>query len=252
MSRRRVFVAQEMIRDGVALLRPEQVHYLRDVLRLRAGDTAEVFDGAGGSYRGTLRFGGGAARVDSLEPVECAEESVSAVFLAQALIKPDRFELVLQKATELGVSEILPIEARYSEFRVGERKVAEKRERWQRIVSEAARQCGRAHVPVVRLPVAFSDLLRSGEQRNASRLLFHHASTRKWHPAAVAAGPVLVCIGPEGGWHSEEAEAAADAGFQIFSLGPRILRAETAAIVSLALVQFRIANFQCEPDNSAD
>ena len=249
MSRRRIFVSPEMIRDSAAILPAEQVHYLRDVLRLRSGDVAEVFDGAGGNYSGTLRFSRGEARIDSLEPMECVREPESALILAQALIKSDKFELVLQKATELGVSEIQPLATHYSDVRIGEGKIEARRERWQKIVREASRQCGRAVVPEVGRPIAFPEFLHSNARKETARILFHEHSSRVWNPDRVPAGAAIVCIGPEGGWHPAEAAAAANSGFMVFSLGPRVLRAETAAIAALVLVQFRIANSRPATEN---
>jgi 16S rRNA (uracil1498-N3)-methyltransferase len=240
-----------MIRGDTAILPAEQVHYLRDVLRLKNGDIAEVFDGEGKNYSGILLFRGEEAYLSSLVPVECAQEPASALILAQALIRSDRFELVLQKATELGVHQILPLETRYCEVRINESRIEARQKRWQSIVRNASRQCGRALVPEIRCPVAFSDFLHSSEWEGTVRLMFHGRSAQAWDPAEVPAGAALACIGPEGGWHPDEAAAAAEAGFRVFSLGPRVLRAETAAIVTLALLQFRVADSRREVENAA-
>ena len=251
MSRRRFFVSPELIRSNTAALTADQIHYLRDVLRLKSGDVVEVFDGEGRNYSGTILLSGEEAIIHSLAAVQCPQEPSSELTLAQALIKVDRFELVLQKATELGVREVVPLGTRYCEVRIDPSKIEARRERWQRIVRDASRQCGRALVPRVRRPLEFSEFLRASDWEKCARLLFHGHSGHAWDPSRVPPGAALVCIGPEGGWHPDEVTAASAAGFRILSLGPRILRAETAAIVTLALMQFRIADSRHASENTA-
>jgi 16S rRNA (uracil1498-N3)-methyltransferase len=249
MSRRRIYVPRDSIRDGVAFLRRDQVHYLRDVLRLKAGDPAEVFDGEGENFVGFVQIHGAETRIGELVPASCNAEPDWPLLLAIALIKTDKLELVLQKATELGVTEIQPLETRYSEVRIPEGKIASRLERWAKIVQEAARQCGRARVPKVKTPSPFLEFIRSSGPIGAARIFFHEQAARPWTPALVPAGSALVAVGPEGGWHEEELQAAGDSGFIAFNLGPRILRAETAAIAALTLVQFRVAKSGLEIEN---
>ncbi len=187
--------------------------------------------------------------IGSLESATPDPEPEWDLLLAQALIKSDKFELVLQKATELGVSGILPLETKYAAIRIPAGKMEQKLERWRRIVREASRQCGRSRVPEVASPVPFSRFASSPDQVRPVRLFFHAGADAGWDAAAVPAGGTVVCIGPEGGWHEDEAKLAQSSGFLMFHLGPRILRAETAAIAALALAQFRIANSSTPVDN---
>src|SRR6058998_1965160 len=140
MSRRRFFATRESIAGGIARLSAEEVHHLRDVLRLRAGQVVEVFDGAGRSYVGRVQRDDGGLSVGSLERTEGRAESPIDVSLGLALIKSDRFEWALEKATELGVREIVPLESRRCEVRIPQGKLEARLERWRRIVREAAKQ----------------------------------------------------------------------------------------------------------------
>lgn len=242
MSRRRFFVPSNQIRDRVAVLPPEQVHYLRDVLRLKNGETVEVFDGEGGAFVGKAQSRAGEVRVGPLERVAGRAETGPHVVLAQALLKGEKFELILQKATELGVSEIQPLETRFCNIRLRGGKSEARLERWQRIVREAARQCGRALVPEVYAPCPLASFFERESGKSRARLFFCERAPIPWNPALVPGEDTAACIGPEGGWHDDEVNVAERAGFQVINLGPRILRAETAAIAVMALLQFRIAH----------
>lgn len=238
MSRRRFFVPPERIRDGVASLPPDQTHHLRNVLRLTGGDEVEVFDGSGVTYLGTVDIQGPETRIKALRRLSAVERPRINVTLAPALFKADRFEWMLQKATELGVDEIIPIESRFSEIRIPPDKLGARLERWRRIIQEAAKQCRRTTIPWIVKPAPFADLLITGQPWAAGKLLFSEKASLPWDGVLAPSERVLICTGPEGGWESNELEAAGNAGFGIYSLGPRTLRAETAAIAALVIVQF--------------
>jgi len=238
MSRRRSFVPREQIRNGVASLPPDQVHHLRDVLRLKAGEEVEVFDGEGRCYLGKVQLHGTQMRIEGLQEFCLPEQSHVWITLAPALIKPDRFEWILQKATELGVEEIIPLATRFSEIRVPRSKVESRLQRWQRIVREASKQCRRLTVPQIHAPVQFQELLSLEQSPSTTKLLFYERAATSWSSTGPLTDRVLICTGPEGGWDSGEVEEASRAGFGIFNLGPRILRAETAALAVLAVIQF--------------
>lgn len=251
MSRRRFFVPREQIRNGVASLPPDQVHHLRDVLRLKAGEVVEVFDGEGCIYFGKVQASGAHVRIEGLQEFRLPEQSHVWITLAPALIKPDRFEWILQKATELGVEEIIPVATRFSEIRVPRSKVESRLQRWQRIVREASKQCRRLTIPQIHAPVQFQELLSLMQPPSTTKLLFYERAATSWSGACSLTDRVLICTGPEGGWDSGEVEEASHAGFGIFSLGPRILRAETAALAVLAVIQF-IAETQKHKSSIAD
>ena len=123
MSRRRFFVPREQIHNGFAFLPPDEIHHLRDVLRLCAGDEVEVFDGQGTGYIGKVEVTASEIRIVGLQELSSAEVRHARVTLAPALIKADRFEWMLEKATELGADEIVPLVTRFSEIRIPEGKI---------------------------------------------------------------------------------------------------------------------------------
>lgn len=230
---RRVYLPPGRIAGGRARLTGEANHYLRGVLRLRPGDEVEVFDGSGGAWRGTL----GEGDELSLGPRRQTPPPGARIWLAFALAKGEKGDLVVQKATELGVERLLPFAAARSVVKLDSRRAAGRVVRWRRIAAEAARQCGRADVPAVDAPAPLAAALAAAPP--GFRLLVFHGAGGEPLAEAVAtaaAGHVLV-VGPEGGLAPGEVEACLAAGGRLASLGPRVLRAETAAVVAVALVQ---------------
>jgi 16S rRNA (uracil1498-N3)-methyltransferase len=230
VTTRRVFLPPERIAAGRATLTPEAAHYLRDVLRLEPGAELELFDGEGAAY--PARLEGGFAAL-SLGPRREARPALE-LWLLCALAKGEKIDLVVQKATELGATRILPFAAERSVVRLDEEKGEVRAVRWRRIAAEAARQCGRADVPVVSAPAALATALAAVPEGFA-RFAFHPGGEPLGagpHPAGVAA-----VVGPEGGLTDEEVAACEAAGARRVSLGPRVLRAETAALVATALLQ---------------
>lgn len=231
----RLPLAPDRIAARVALSRAER-HYLIDVLRLAPGAALEAFDGRGGRYPATLV----APDALALGPREQDAAPARTVVLAQALAKGEKMEFVVQKATELGASAIAPFQAARSVVRLDARKAPERVARWQRIAEEAARQCGRADVPPVRPLETFAGLLETSRAEGASVLvLFEQAKAVRLSEALASRdGPVVIAVGPEGGFADEEMAAARAAGAQEVTLGQRILRTETAGLAALAVARF--------------
>jgi len=248
MARRRFYVPTQFISGQTAALPPEQAHHLRDVLRLGVGDMVEIFDGAGSEYAGTIEACGREVRVGKLTRLEPARDPVRRVVLAPALIKHDRFEWMLEKATELGVSEFVPLMTRYCGLRIPENRLEARLERWRRIVTGASRQSGGRHVPVVRNPVGFGAFLAGCGTVPLARYLLNEDSRQLLAPAPSQGAGVLLCIGPEGGWDSAEVADAVAAGFADFSLGQSILRSETAAIAAAAMFLIRTSGWMANPN----
>lgn len=231
MTRRRLHLPPERIREGRALLTAEARHYLRDVLRLRPGEALEVFDGQGGVYGASYADGDALA----LGPRRAAPPPGACVWIAFALARGDRGDLVVQKATELGASRFLPWQAERSVVRLDASRAAGRTRRWRRIAAEAARQCGRADVPEVEAPGSLAAALGAAPA-GFGRLLLHAGGEPM---GALPRGPgLLAVIGPEGGLSAEEVDACVGAGCRVVGLGPRTLRAETAAIAAAALLQY--------------
>jgi len=240
MPPRRFYVPKDSIRAGIAILPSDQAHHLRDVLRLGPGDAVEIFDGEGNGFVGEVELRGSEVFICRLQNLPAAELPGQLV-LAAALIKSAKFEWILQKATELGVSEIIPLKTRLSGIQLSDSRINLRLERWDRIVKEAAKQCRRFAAPKLHRPLDFSELLGREELSAYTKLLFYEKAMDPWRPdKSLLSKKTILCIGPEGGWDREEIDKAYRAGFKAFSLGPLILRAETAAIAAMAIIQHQI------------
>ena len=238
MPRRRFFVPQKLEQNGIAVLTPDQAHHLRIVLRLRAGEEVELFDGTGLSYSGIIQSRGAVIRIGPLREVALPEAPRTALALAAALIKPDRFEWILQKGTELGVERFLPLETAFSTVRIPQARLGARMERWQRIVREACKQSRRVTIPEVHFPMPLAALLTAPEYAAHVRFMLYEKASERLTAGLKPGNPALLCVGPEGGWDATEVHAAEDAGYRIVGMGTRVLRAETAALAALAIFQF--------------
>lgn len=238
MTLRRVLVPPEGIEGGRARLSPAARHYLAEVLRLAAGAAVEVFDGRGGRWAGRLEPGLDAV---ALGPREDARGAGAEIALLFALAKGEKADLVVQKATELGVARLVPFAAERSVVRLEGERAEERARRWRRIAEEAARQCGRADVPDVATPAPLEAALRSLAP-GAVPVVFHPGGAPLRELAPPGPGGLAAVVGPEGGLTEAELRACARAGAARASLGPRVLRAETAAIVAVALLQARFGD----------
>lgn len=195
------------------------------VLRLGDRETVEIFDGRGNAATAVMR--GGRTEGVQLEVTGPAESREPAIHVTLALgsIQPDRFELAIQKGTELGVSAFIPLMTRFAETRV--ERIVGKLDRWRRIAAEAAKQCGRSRIPAIAEPADMKAVFAGADRR----ILFD-PSGETLQQAAV--DRVTLLVGPEGGWHESELDLARRNGADVASLGERRLRAETAAIVAVA------------------
>jgi 16S rRNA (uracil1498-N3)-methyltransferase len=244
MIRRRFYApVSSFTPDGKSVrLAADEARHLRDVLRLKRGDEVYVFDGAGREVQCAVAE----VRRDltHLEIVRDAEpaqpESPMKLMLGVALLKSDKFDLVVQKVTELGVAAIAPLITKQADIRLRDDSDANKRvTRWQRIALEASKQSGRAVVPQVFMPAAFGAFLQRNE--SSTRLLFSEREGRSLlnvkHELPEKLPSVVALVGPEGGWTDPELAVARDNNWTIVTIGGRTLRAETAAITVTALLQ---------------
>lgn len=244
MTRRRFHAPPDAFsphRDSVTLA-SDEARYLREVLRLRVGDEVYVFDGEGKEFKCRIED----SRRDTANLTVLAEvaparsESPLQLTLAVALLKGEKFDLVVQKATELGVTRIVPVVTKLADIRLRDSADGTKRvTRWQRIALEGAKQSGRAVIPEVESAVVFESLLRDTEPVGA--IMFSERDGQslleaRQHVTSAAAG-LTALVGSEGGWTDLEISMARDAGWMIVTLGGRTLRAETAAISVAALLQ---------------
>jgi 16S rRNA (uracil1498-N3)-methyltransferase len=223
---------------GARLSFPEHIaHHAREVLRLRAGATVRIFDGAGQEYEALLESvtrQGVTAHLTGAVPAR--PEPQLRIVLALSPLKGDRMEIVIQKATELGVAAVWPVVTARTDAAARPALKGSRQERWDKVASSAAEQCGRAVVPDV-APTSTLDRLLA-EPFEGTRLLFLETPGEPGlTDAPPPAGAILALVGPAGGWEPQEARRLQDAGFRAVSLGPRILRAETAAIAAVTALQ---------------
>ncbi len=221
--------------DRLALAAEETRH--AHVRRLRRGETVEVFDGSGRSYRGVVAaLARDAAEITITEELPAhVGESPLELTLALAVLKNDRLEWVIEKATELGVHAIRPFTSQFSLARPSEARWT----RWRQIARSAAKQCGRTVLPHIESPVAWESLLRDP---SPCRLLCWEDGGRALAdlvPKDAVPQRLTLAIGPEGGFSAAEVDAARAAGWLLLHLGPRVLRADTAALAALALCQYQ-------------
>ena len=218
------FFVPDGIETGATIQLPDEERHHARVVRVREGEEVEVFDAKGNNFVGVFREG----RVEIKEATG-NRETATPITLAMSIIQLDKFELVLQKATELGVASITPLITDRMELRI--ERVRGKEERWQKIVLEAVKQSGRSRIPPIEQPVKFDDAIR----REGSKIVFEAGA-----PASTTENrqPTTLFVGPEGGFTERELALAKQNAAILQSLGPRRLRAETAAIAAVCFVTF--------------
>ena len=237
----RVYVPGPLEAGGACALRGEPAHHVVRVLRLGVGARVDVFDGQGAEYVGRIE----AVRKGEVMLMLGARRDGSAesplrLTLAQGVSRGERMDWVVQKATELGVSRVVPVLSERSVVRLDPRQALSKQRHWQRIAVSACEQSGRDRIPEVALPLPMAGFLHGLPQVGARLLLSPAGSVALAGLDSVSAAIVL--IGPEGGLTEGEQRAALAQGFVALSLGPRVLRTETAAVAALALLQHRFGD----------
>lgn len=239
----RLFVDQSL-KAGVQLRLPEAAatHLVR-VLRAAVGDTCVLFNGDGRDYTARILAAGKRdALVEVLDARDLDNESPLRLTLLQSLARGEKMDLVLQKATELGVVGFVPVASERSEVRLDAERVDKRVGHWRNVVVAACEQCARARVPTVSAPVPLAQAAAALESVPRRLLLDPHGA-HAVRDLDVAGGAAVLAIGPEGGWSPRDRETLAAAGFQGVRLGPRILRTETAGIAAIAALQALYGDF---------
>lgn len=237
----RIFLPGITADSGHLVLPKDKAHYLIRVHRLKTGDVLTVFDGCGKEFvarltevqRGRDRVVLAVERLLRTEP-----EAVPRITLCQGLAKQGKVETVIQKACELGVYAIRPFFGRYAVVQVKEDRALKRLSRWEKVAQEACRQSGRIRLPEIAEPCSFEALLRDDA---GLRLLAYEGSDVEALGdllASPAPERLSLIVGPEGGFAPEEIVLARESGVRIVSMGPRILRTETAGVALLAVVQY--------------
>jgi len=248
---RRFFVETQQIDHDLVTITGQDAKHLGKVLRLSSGDEIQVFDGSGVEYL---------VKITSVKPSQAtgivlgrqqgSTEPPLKVNLVQALPKQGKMELIIQKCTELGVGAIYPVETDRTVVKLEGAKGGEKTERWQKVAVEAVKQCGRSYVPKVFLPQSLAELLKLIVSKNDTALimLWEGEKTRglkkvlsQWENQRDKP-ELFLLIGPEGGFTEEEVDKVQAYGGQVVTLGPRILRTETAGMVALGAILYHLGD----------
>jgi len=246
MTSRRFVLGPDAIEGDRVRFDAAEAHHLARVLRLRAGAVVEAADGAGRVYTFRLEaVGAREARGVVVGEAAVKRESPCAITLAQAVLKGERMTWLVQKATELGVARIVPLQTARTVARAAGH---EGRRRWERVAREAVKQCGRAVVPAIDAPRLFGEALAEAVGHDAVWLLWEGGGTPVAILAREAGRPrrLWLFVGPEGGFSDDEVARAKAAGAALAGLGPRILRAESAGLAALALCQHRFGDLGAE------
>lgn len=244
----RCFVPEALAGQSQLMLPEGPSTHVARVLRLRAGAALTLFDGRGGEFEATIlavEKRGVRVQLGAHHAIE--RETSVAVTLLQCVIRAERMDFIVQKATELGVAAIVPVQSRHGVVRLDDLGVQRRQRHWQAVAISACEQCGRNRIPELHAPVSFEVACTRGAGDQA-RVLLEPTGSRSLAQALASAAhqpltTVSVLIGPEGGFGEDEIALARDHGFRICSLGPRVLRAETAPIAALAVVQALLGDF---------
>lgn len=241
MTTRRFFSDTIDAAAGRAALSAEEAHHAREVLRLKTGDSLNLFDGEGREFSGKLSsltktFG---EVVEVREVVPSAPESNLSITQGSVVIPGDKYDLVVQKAVELGVVEFVPLTSMRCEIKL--KDLDKKLTRWRRIALDASKQCGRARLMQIAEPLDVKTFVKGISDGFDRRIFFSERDGSKLSLDPPVKTLVSV-IGPKGGWDDSEIATARDAGFDIATLGGRILRAETASIALTAILQHRFGD----------
>ncbi len=239
----RIVIYSPLIKDNKITINDENLHYLRDVLRLKKGDIFEILSPSSCIYKAEIKEIGSREIIATIrEKREITEVSHRRIVLIQGIPKGEKMELIIQKTTELGVSEIYPV--------ITERTIPKKTDRidrWRKIAEESTRQSFRLTVPVIHEPELFEKVIKN--LQGTSGIILYESEGRDLNEVKdiiLKSEPLYCIVGPEGGFSEKEIESAIKYGFIPVNLGERIMRTETAAITIVALSQFLRDQFKIQ------
>ena len=233
----RIYTQQPLAAGANVTLEESASRHLCQVLRMQGGDALTLFNGDGCSYRARIELADKKkATAAVLEAVREDNDSPLRIHLGIALSKGDRFDWVLQKATELGVSQVTPLYTQRVDVKLNRERSEKKQRHWQQVIVSACEQCGRNALPILDEPVALSQWLEGLEAEQ--KWVLSPAHSDNFRDAGKPDSAALL-IGPEGGLDDSEVELALRSGFKALQLGPRILRTETAPVAAISILQYR-------------
>lgn len=238
-------LAQEYKKADIAVITGKQAHHIRDVLRLKRGDTLQLFDGQGNLYQGRILATQPKQLKVEIEYVnKVLPKSTIKITLAQALPKKNKMDYIVEKATELGVSAIIPIQTERTIPKLDQLKQSARKLRWQRIAAEAAKQCGRLDIPQVKELSSWSEVLSALANYDFKLIACLSENTKGIKDilrTEKKGKKVAILIGPEGDFTKTEINKAQNAGFIPISLGSNVLKSDTAALACLSIINYELS-----------
>ncbi|MBA4493132.1 16S rRNA (uracil(1498)-N(3))-methyltransferase [Paenactinomyces guangxiensis] len=236
----RYFISPEQRDRDRIRISGEDVHHIKNVMRSRPGDQLVCCDGRGNDYLAEIiEIDPAAVLCRVIDKSSSLGEPETKVTIAQSLPKGDKLEWILQKGTEIGAVRFLPFVSERTIVKIDARKAAKKRERWQRIVKEAAEQAHRGFIPEVASPVSWTGLLEEIHRTEEALIAYEKGGVPLAKSLAqISSKQILLIIGPEGGFTESEVAGAQRAGAIPVTLGSRILRTETASLAALSCILF--------------
>jgi len=248
MSQNRLYIDQPIVADTELEITGDRAHYLGRVLRMRVDQPLIVFDGSGGEYPAHIAsISKRSVRVSVGAYSDIDRESPLSIHLLQGLSRGDRMDTIVQKTTELGVAAITPLTTDFSVVKILGNRAQKKLSHWRGISISACEQCGRNVLPRIDEPTPFKEWLGVNVGDTRSRLILKPDVSQTLDTCTELSGTICVLIGPEGGFSDVEYKLAEDLGFEAISLGPRILRTETAAIATVAGLQSLFGDSSSQP-----
>jgi 16S rRNA (uracil1498-N3)-methyltransferase len=242
MRRIRIFHKGELSVGLTVLLDQNASHHLLQVLRKKAGERFILFNGNGGEFDAVL--------ISANKKTACVEigtwhdrktESALSIHLGQAMSRGERMDYAIQKSVELGVTEITPLFSEFCQVQLSENRIDKRVAHWQAIAVSAAEQSGRCAVPIVHPPVSFETWI---QQSHDTKFICCPRQKKGEHMPIDATQTIAITIGAEGGFSNKEINAALESNFMPLSLGPRVLRTETATVVALTLLQLQYGDLK--------
>jgi 16S rRNA (uracil1498-N3)-methyltransferase len=248
----RFFIPQAQIEHPLSIITGDEVNHIKNVLRLKPGDTITLFDGTGAEYvTRIIELSSNKIAVEIIEKTDSYSESAVHINIGQAFLKEKKMDSLIRQVTELGINHWQPFFSERSIPTPDPKRLYSRTQRWEKIMIEAVKQCGRSHLMQIGQAVSFSEMLKLANNADI-KIIFWENAVNVLRPNTFSIDKneirsVYSIIGPEGGFSEVEGKQAMKAGFFPVKIGPRILRAETASVAVCTLLQYLFGDFGEKP-----
>ncbi|CAN2042394.1 Ribosomal RNA small subunit methyltransferase E [Candidatus Magnetomoraceae bacterium gMMP-15] len=244
----RRFFINHTIKGKYAIITGHDVNHIRNVLRLNPGDKIGLFDGQGLEYEAEIiEISPSCIRVLIVNSFRFEPKSRIRITIAQAMLKNRKADILVRQLTELGMTRWMPFFAERAIPRPDLKRINKRFERWKKIGQEASKQCGRSCVPIINKPVSFDELIDISKEYDLTILFWEKQTSGLELMTKKDIKKIMIVIGPEGGFTDKEIKQAENAGILSHSLGPRILRVETASLAACTLIQYIFGDMKKNP-----